>query len=616
MFYFILQQTFQVSGFSVSGRVINSVKGSGVGNAAVYVNSKKQSTTKSDGTYHLENMKTGSYIIKVEADNILFDETSVKISPNTPHLPDIIATKFSLCGQIVIDKLPEGLRQVPPQRRVIYFPEGKNSDAVSIATDKDGKFCTHAASGKYLIKVHLTEEEIAGGLQIIPSEKSIIIPNAPLLDVMFTQFRAKVTGAVACLEKCGSMEVSLEAVGRDDFKQTVQERKFQTGKYDEKIEAQNSLLKIEVDNHTDKLKSEIMKRWEVLHQSTQTVEKEVALRIKSLESQNSEVDDIIKSKHAERVFVDSSELINSMGQNVLSSCTKYTSIPTFLPGHITAFNVGSLENVSTRDEIKIVQTLYTEISDVFHMTACAEDMLWISNSNRLQKVRIEGNSLKIIHEKQMRVYDMVCTQSKDLLLVSVGSVLIQISDQTGEITNSKYEVQDLELTAVHVNSHGKVTVGAFIGKLYNPAIGRRVVIWTSCLKILKGRVVILSEDGDVLNTFSDPPEVKVAFKPKHAFTTPSDRIIISDFTNDLLYVLTSSGNLIKWFDTKLLRIPTPYSLCISNSGHTYIGCVTGTKSSDNAMLYKVNILRIKNNTDQVRKRDSFMLVYNRQCPSY
>ncbi|XP_063398265.1 BOS complex subunit NOMO1-like isoform X2 [Mytilus trossulus] len=217
-----LQQTFQVSGFSVSGRVINSVKGSGVGNAAVYVNGKKQSTTKSDGTYHLENMKTGSYIIKVEADNILFDETSVKISPNTPHLPDIVATKFRLCGQIVIDKLPEGLRQVPPQRRVIYFPEGKNSDAVSIATDKDGKFCTHAASGKYLIKVHLTEEEVAGGLQIIPSEKSIIIPNAPLLDVMFTQFRAKVTGAVACLEKCGSMEVSLEAVGRDDFKQTVQ----------------------------------------------------------------------------------------------------------------------------------------------------------------------------------------------------------------------------------------------------------------------------------------------------------------------------------------------------------------------------------------------------------
>ncbi|CAC5408303.1 Nodal modulator 2,Nodal modulator 3,Nodal modulator 1 [Mytilus coruscus] len=188
-----LQQTFQVSGFSVSGRVINSQKGSGVGNAAVYVNGKKQTTTKPD---------------------------VLKISPNTPHLPDIIAIKFSLCGQIVIDKLPEGLRQVPPQRRVIYFPEGKSSDAVSIATDKDGKFCTHAASGKYVIKVHLTEEEMGGGLQIIPSEKSITIPNAPVLDVMFTQFRAKVTGAVACLEKCGSMEVSLEAVGRDDFKQT------------------------------------------------------------------------------------------------------------------------------------------------------------------------------------------------------------------------------------------------------------------------------------------------------------------------------------------------------------------------------------------------------------
>ena len=51
----------------------------------------------------------------------------------------------------------------------------------------------------FIYQVHLTEEETSGGLQIIPTEKSITVPNAPVLDVLFTQFRAKVTGTVACL---------------------------------------------------------------------------------------------------------------------------------------------------------------------------------------------------------------------------------------------------------------------------------------------------------------------------------------------------------------------------------------------------------------------------------
>jgi hypothetical protein len=70
---------------------------------------------------------------------------------------NLILNRFSLCGQILIDKLPDGLRQVPPQRKVIYFPEGKNSNAASIGTDKDGKFCTYVSSGKYILKVRLLD---------------------------------------------------------------------------------------------------------------------------------------------------------------------------------------------------------------------------------------------------------------------------------------------------------------------------------------------------------------------------------------------------------------------------------------------------------------------------
>lgn len=69
------------------------MQGSGVAGATVFIDGKKQATTNLDGTYHLENMKTGTYTVKVQADNIVFDDTSVKISPNTPQLPDIVASK-------------------------------------------------------------------------------------------------------------------------------------------------------------------------------------------------------------------------------------------------------------------------------------------------------------------------------------------------------------------------------------------------------------------------------------------------------------------------------------------------------------------------------------------
>lgn len=46
----------------------------------------------------------------------------------------------------------------------------------------------------------------------------------------------------------------------------------------------------------------------------------------------------------------------------MSSCTKFDSIPTFIPGQITSCNIGSLENVSINGEIKIIKQFETEMS--------------------------------------------------------------------------------------------------------------------------------------------------------------------------------------------------------------------------------------------------------------
>nr|KAG5688657.1 hypothetical protein BaRGS_017511 [Batillaria attramentaria] len=217
----VFEKNFEVAGFSVSGRVLESEKGMGIAKATVQINGQAQTTTDATGTYHLENMKTGSYVLSVTADNIFFPDSTVKITPNTPQLPDIVASGFNACGKVTIDRVPESLGAVTSQRRIIYYPEGKGSEAVSIATDAAGKFCVKVTPGKYVFKVHLSDQEVKAGLHLAPSQRTAAITNKPVLDVNFSQFRAKVSGTITCMEKCGDIEVSLDAVGRTDAKVVV-----------------------------------------------------------------------------------------------------------------------------------------------------------------------------------------------------------------------------------------------------------------------------------------------------------------------------------------------------------------------------------------------------------
>ncbi|PVD27782.1 hypothetical protein C0Q70_12955 [Pomacea canaliculata] len=214
----VFKKSFEVAGFSVSGRVLESEKGIGIAKATVNINGQPQTETDATGTYHLENMKTGSYVLSVTANNIFFPESSVKITPNTPHLPDIIASGFNACGKVTIDRVPESLGSVTSQRRIIYYPEGKGSEAASIATDGAGSFCAKVSPGKYVFKVHLNEQEVKAGLHLAPAERTAVITNKPVLDINFSQFRAKVSGTITCMEKCGDIEVSLDPVGRADSK--------------------------------------------------------------------------------------------------------------------------------------------------------------------------------------------------------------------------------------------------------------------------------------------------------------------------------------------------------------------------------------------------------------
>jgi len=99
--------------------VVSSVsifQGNGVPNAKVLLDGKHVATTAAkdkhegllvpeptrEGWYTLKNIKTGSYVLDVEAKDYFFNITHIKVSPNTPVLPEIYAARWLLWSLLLI----------------------------------------------------------------------------------------------------------------------------------------------------------------------------------------------------------------------------------------------------------------------------------------------------------------------------------------------------------------------------------------------------------------------------------------------------------------------------------------------------------------------------------
>ncbi|KAG7491883.1 hypothetical protein MATL_G00008710 [Megalops atlanticus] len=217
-----LEPVFRVMGFSVTGRVLNTPDGEGVPDATVTLNNQIKVLTKEDGSFRLENMTAGTYTIRTHKELMFFEPITVKIAPNTPQLPDIITAGFSVCGQISITRLPEGMKQ-QGRYRVTLTPQGQDKAAVRTTdSDQQGAFCFQARPGDYSIQVSLPEAEVKAGLALQPQALEVSLVDQPLSDLHFTQFMASVSGKVSCLAACGDLMVTLQPVSRQGERRSVQ----------------------------------------------------------------------------------------------------------------------------------------------------------------------------------------------------------------------------------------------------------------------------------------------------------------------------------------------------------------------------------------------------------
>eukprot|EP00741_Cyanophora_paradoxa_P017414 tig00020965_g16823.t1 len=117
---------FSVVGFSIGGRVVLKAGGAGVAGASVLVDGQQRATTDANGAFMLEKLQAGSYTIDAKKENIVFAPlTKTRVVPSMASLPDVVASGFSVCGRLAIDKAPSDLGSKALQREVVLRkPDG------------------------------------------------------------------------------------------------------------------------------------------------------------------------------------------------------------------------------------------------------------------------------------------------------------------------------------------------------------------------------------------------------------------------------------------------------------------------------------------------------------
>lgn len=138
-----LRDSFEVTGFSIEGRVLTSVNGKGVAGAKIMFNGKEVAITHTDGSYALANIKGGTYAIQVSAENVQFTDRSVKISPADPKLPDILVHTFQVCGIVLAQK----------SYTVALTQDGTTFNVLAKSKPGTGEWCTFLANGKFTAEI-------------------------------------------------------------------------------------------------------------------------------------------------------------------------------------------------------------------------------------------------------------------------------------------------------------------------------------------------------------------------------------------------------------------------------------------------------------------------------
>uniref|UniRef100_V5G516 Nodal modulator 3 n=1 Tax=Anoplophora glabripennis TaxID=217634 RepID=V5G516_ANOGL len=195
-----LDQHFGIVGFNVPGKVVRT-RNVPVANAKIFLNGQEIMKTDANGRYKLKKIKAGTYKLRAQADDLIFEEILVRVNPSLQELPDILPSAFKVCGEVASD-----------HSQIVTFSKVGSTQFIQTETSPhDGSFCQYLSPGQYQVQVLVSDEDKQKGLQFFPITQIIEVTSDKILNILFSQLKSTISGKVKCTKPkdCESLAVVL-----------------------------------------------------------------------------------------------------------------------------------------------------------------------------------------------------------------------------------------------------------------------------------------------------------------------------------------------------------------------------------------------------------------------
>ncbi|KAI6187948.1 hypothetical protein M3Y98_00300800 [Aphelenchoides besseyi] len=206
--------TFKADGFNAVGvvqvnkRPLNAVD--------IYIDGKKVAQTGIDGTYTIDRLTTGRHKVEAKLEHYTFKQLDLEISIENAELPPIEVTKIEVCGTMNV----EDTSALYDSKAIIEVSTAKNAiEELVEVNPQNGKFCVFLRPEVYKFK------PVLKGARLNPEITDVTVKDVPIFDLVFTEFRATVSGHVQCLssDECIDTTVHLMMNGELVEKSNVAE---------------------------------------------------------------------------------------------------------------------------------------------------------------------------------------------------------------------------------------------------------------------------------------------------------------------------------------------------------------------------------------------------------
>ncbi|XP_052079461.1 uncharacterized protein LOC127717731 [Mytilus californianus] len=404
----------------------------------------------------------------------------------------------------------------------------------------------------------------------------------------------------------------------------------------QKINQQEKLIIDEVRKYAKALREQLETEKQRIEKSITEKEKNIAEVKENLLNKQSNIQEVLDSNQAAKVF--------SIYPEFSEKEIPYSSFKAF-PEETKDF-VPTEENLKTisnlfgslqktklpkglpQVNLDLIKSYTTDQNMVHRMVILDDKTAWTSNymTPTLCKINID-DTIKTVKEISVQVYDMSLTDNNDVLLsLFASSDVSLLTTKTGEI-KPFLSVSPLLTRCIHVSKHNEIILGVEErGDTYNPTNKscRKVIIFgmdgkqkqsyeydkhkqrlftipyriTSNVNndilvidsISNGdrRVVVIDREGQVKWTYQGHPQVNSGgklFYPTDIVTTSVGHVIVNDFNNHALHVLSGEGDVLICKVMKDQGIIYPYSLDIDTKGQLWVGCHSGGEQRTDAKLH-------------------------------